>query len=174
MAHENAGETQSRYRHQKAGVAARIGILRTYGYPNYWSGAGCGDGSVSGDLTTAGRIEEEFRATELALRDHRMIVTSGAAMRSPATVSRRRGDACPTAALGQSRERRTPFPTAMSCTSSALVGADTVTTVPPATMEAFRNHGRARVTLGTEETEAEAAALLAKVATLRLDLQCDH
>ena len=53
----------------------------------------------------------------------------------------------------------------------SLVGAETVTTVPPTTMEAFRNHGRARITLGTEETEAEAAALLAKVATLRLDLQ---
>jgi transaldolase len=52
----------------------------------------------------------------------------------------------------------------------SLVGPDTVTTVPPKTMDAFRGHGRVRVTLGTEETEAEAAATLDKAAALGLDL----
>jgi transaldolase len=52
----------------------------------------------------------------------------------------------------------------------SLVGPDTVTTVPPKTMDAFRDHGRVRVTLGTEETEAEAAATLDKAAALGLDL----
>ena len=33
----------------------------------------------------------------------------------------------------------------------ALIGPDTITTVPPATMDAFRDHGRVRITLGTEE-----------------------
>ena len=39
----------------------------------------------------------------------------------------------------------------------ALIGPDTITTVPPATMDAFREHGRVRVTLGTEEENVEAA-----------------
>jgi transaldolase len=39
----------------------------------------------------------------------------------------------------------------------ALIGPDTITTVPPATMDAFRDHGRVRVTLGTEEENVEAA-----------------
>jgi transaldolase len=39
----------------------------------------------------------------------------------------------------------------------ALVGADTITTIPPATMDAFRDHGRVQVTLGTEEEDADAA-----------------
>ena len=39
----------------------------------------------------------------------------------------------------------------------ALIGPDTITTVPPATMDAFREHGRVRVTLGTAAEEAEAA-----------------
>jgi sporulation protein YlmC with PRC-barrel domain len=35
-----------------------------YGYPNHWSGAGLwGMGAYPGDLTTAGRIEEELRAS---------------------------------------------------------------------------------------------------------------
>jgi transaldolase len=52
----------------------------------------------------------------------------------------------------------------------SLVGPDTVTTVPPATMGAFRDHGRARVTLGTQETDVEAMATLERVAALGLDL----
>ena len=52
----------------------------------------------------------------------------------------------------------------------SLVGPDTVTTVPPKTMEAFRDHGRVRVTLGTEEVEVDAAATLEKATDLGLDL----
>lgn len=43
----------------------------------------------------------------------------------------------------------------------ALIGPDTVTTVPPATMDAFRDHGRVQVTLGTEGEEAETALVTA-------------
>ncbi len=50
------------------------------------------------------------------------------------------------------------------------MGPETVTTVPPATMDAFRDHGRVRVTLGTEETDAEAIATLDKAAALGLDV----
>ena len=50
----------------------------------------------------------------------------------------------------------------------ALIGPDTITTVPPATMDAFRDHGRVRVTLGTEGKEAE--AVLATAEALGLDL----
>jgi transaldolase len=50
----------------------------------------------------------------------------------------------------------------------ALVGPDTITTVPPATMDAFRDHGRVRVTLGTEEEDAEAA--LGNATDLGLDV----
>jgi transaldolase len=50
----------------------------------------------------------------------------------------------------------------------ALIGPDTITTVPPATMDAFREHGRVRVTLGTAAEEAEAA--LTRAAVLGLDL----
>jgi transaldolase len=39
----------------------------------------------------------------------------------------------------------------------ALIEPDTITTVPPATMDGFRDHGRVRVTLGTEEENVEAA-----------------
>ena len=52
----------------------------------------------------------------------------------------------------------------------SLVGPETVTTVPPATMDAFRDHGRVHVTLGTGETETGAAATLERVAALGLDL----
>jgi transaldolase len=52
----------------------------------------------------------------------------------------------------------------------SLIAPDTVTTVPPTTMDAFRDHGRVRVTLGTENTEAGAAATLDKAARLGLDL----
>ena len=48
----------------------------------------------------------------------------------------------------------------------SLVAPDTVTTVPPNTMDAFRDHGRAEVTLGTEKTDAEATATLNKAADL--------
>jgi transaldolase len=50
----------------------------------------------------------------------------------------------------------------------ALIGPDTITTVPPVTLDAFRDHGRVRVTLGTEEQEAE--AVLATAAALGLDM----
>ena len=50
----------------------------------------------------------------------------------------------------------------------ALIGPDTITTVPPATMDAFRDHGRVRVTLGTEGEEAD--AVLASAAALGLDV----
>jgi transaldolase len=50
----------------------------------------------------------------------------------------------------------------------ALIGPDTITTVPPATLDAFRDHGRVRVTLGTEEEEAH--TVLATAAALGLDL----
>ena len=52
----------------------------------------------------------------------------------------------------------------------SLVGRDTITTVPPATLTAFRDHGRVRVTLGTEDVEADAAATLDKATALGLDL----
>ena len=52
----------------------------------------------------------------------------------------------------------------------SLIGPDTITTVPPATMDAFRDHGRVRVTVGTEEVDAEAAAILDKAAALDLDV----
>ena len=50
----------------------------------------------------------------------------------------------------------------------ALIGPETITTVPPATLDAFRDHGRVRVTLGTEEEEAE--TVLATAAALGLDV----
>jgi transaldolase len=51
-----------------------------------------------------------------------------------------------------------------------LVGPDTVTTVPPKTMDAFRDHGRVQIALGAKESEAEASAVLDKAAVLGLDL----
>ena len=51
----------------------------------------------------------------------------------------------------------------------ALIGPETITTVPPATMDAFRDHGRVRVTLGTSEEEAE--TVLANATALGLDLR---
>src|SRR5688572_1186939 len=50
----------------------------------------------------------------------------------------------------------------------ALIGPDTITTVPPATLDAFRDHGRVRVTLETGDQEAE--AVLATAAALGLDV----
>jgi transaldolase len=50
----------------------------------------------------------------------------------------------------------------------ALIGPDTITTVPPATLDAFRDHGRVRVTLGTEEQEMD--AVLTAAAALGLDV----
>ena len=50
----------------------------------------------------------------------------------------------------------------------ALIGPETITTVPPATLDAFRDHGRVRVTLGTEDQRAE--AVLATAAALGLDV----
>ena len=51
----------------------------------------------------------------------------------------------------------------------ALIYPDTITTVPPATMDAFRDHGRVRVMRGTQE-EAETDATLASAAALGLDV----
>jgi transaldolase len=53
----------------------------------------------------------------------------------------------------------------------SLIAPDTVTTVPPDTMDAFRDHGRVRVTLGTEDTDAAASASLDKAATLGIDVR---
>ena len=50
----------------------------------------------------------------------------------------------------------------------ALIGPETITTVPPATLDAFRDHGRVRATLGTEDQEVE--AVLATAAALGLDV----
>jgi transaldolase len=50
----------------------------------------------------------------------------------------------------------------------ALIGQDTITTVPPGTMDAFRDHGRVQTTLGTNLEGAEAA--LENAAALGLDL----
>jgi transaldolase len=50
----------------------------------------------------------------------------------------------------------------------ALIGPDTITTVPPATMDAFRDHGQVRVTLGTEAKEAD--AVFAKAGALGIDV----
>ena len=59
-----------------------------------------------------------------------------------------------------------------------LIGPDTITTVPPATLDAFRDHGRVRVILGTEDKEAEAVlaaaeALGLSVHTITEQLQTD-
>ncbi len=50
----------------------------------------------------------------------------------------------------------------------ALIGPETITTVPPTTLDAFQDHGRVRVTLGTEDQEAE--AVMATAAALGLDV----
>jgi transaldolase/glucose-6-phosphate isomerase len=49
-----------------------------------------------------------------------------------------------------------------------LIGADTVNTMPPATMDAFRDHGKARVSL-TEDV-AGARTVMAEVERLKLPL----
>jgi transaldolase len=53
----------------------------------------------------------------------------------------------------------------------SLVAPDTVTTVPPKTMDAFRDHGRVQVTLGTGNTHAEATSTLDKAAALGIDVR---
>ena len=55
-----------------------------------------------------------------------------------------------------------------------LIGRDTVNTVPPATLDAFRDHGKVRDTL--EENVAEAAQVLADLADagISLDSITDH
>ncbi len=50
----------------------------------------------------------------------------------------------------------------------ALIGRDTVTTVPPATLEAFRDHGQVRPSLNGTEHQAE--AILAAAERLGLDV----
>jgi transaldolase/glucose-6-phosphate isomerase len=50
-----------------------------------------------------------------------------------------------------------------------LIGPDTVNTIPPATFEAFRDHGRVRASLG-EDVEA-AGAVLADLADAGIDLE---
>jgi len=52
----------------------------------------------------------------------------------------------------------------------SLVGPETVTTVPPSTMDAFRDHGRVRVALGTKDTEADADVAVGRAAAIGLDL----
>jgi transaldolase/glucose-6-phosphate isomerase len=49
-----------------------------------------------------------------------------------------------------------------------LIGADTVNTIPPATLDGFRDHGTARASL--TENPREAAAILAEAERLGLDL----
>jgi transaldolase len=51
-----------------------------------------------------------------------------------------------------------------------LIGLDTVTTIPPATLDAFRSHGRVRGATVTEGTD-EAGAALSRLAGLGIDLQ---
>jgi transaldolase len=51
-----------------------------------------------------------------------------------------------------------------------LIGPDTVTTVPPATLDAFRNHGRVRGAAVAEGLE-EARSALSRLAKLGIDLQ---
>jgi transaldolase len=50
----------------------------------------------------------------------------------------------------------------------ALIGPDTITTIPPATLDAFRDHGRVRVTLGTREQDTD--AVLRTATALGLDV----
>ena len=51
-----------------------------------------------------------------------------------------------------------------------LIGPDTVTTIPPSTMDAFRNHGRVTGATGAEGVD-EARAALSRLAGLGIDLQ---
>lgn len=51
----------------------------------------------------------------------------------------------------------------------ALIGPETVDTIPPATLDAFRDHGRVRLTL--EEGADEAERQLRELAALGIDLQ---
>ncbi len=50
----------------------------------------------------------------------------------------------------------------------ALIGPETVNTVPPATLDAFRDHGKARVTLTEQLDDAE--AVFAEIERLQLPL----
>jgi transaldolase/glucose-6-phosphate isomerase len=50
-----------------------------------------------------------------------------------------------------------------------LIAAQTINTLPPATLNAFREHGRVRDTLESNVSEAEAA--LARLASLNIDLE---
>ena len=52
--------------------------------------------------------------------------------------------------------------------ADALIGADTVDTMPPATMDAFRDHGKVSDSL--TQGPAEAEHLLAEALALGLDL----
>ena len=51
-----------------------------------------------------------------------------------------------------------------------LIGPDTVTTIPPATLDAFRSHGRVRGATVAEGVD-EAGAALSRLAGLGIDLQ---
>ena len=51
----------------------------------------------------------------------------------------------------------------------SLIGPDTVNTLPPATFTAFRDHGKARLTI--EENLDEARSMLAKLAEVGIDLK---
>jgi transaldolase/glucose-6-phosphate isomerase len=50
-----------------------------------------------------------------------------------------------------------------------LIGPDTVNTIPPATFDAFRDHGRVRSTLGERVAEARAALAALEAAGVSLD-----
>ena len=52
----------------------------------------------------------------------------------------------------------------------ALIGSDTITTVPPATLDAFRDHGRVGVALRRYDDGAGAEVVLAVAAALGLDV----
>ena len=68
--------------------------------------------------------------------------------------------------MGQHGNQERPYSDVLYIES--LIGPDTITTVPPATLDAFRDHGRVRITLGKVGEEPE--AVLATAATLGLDV----
>ena len=61
------------------------------------------------------------------------------------------GSSQPTAAVGK---HSTKTPNTGMCYVEELIGPDTIDTMTPATIEAFRDHGRARATLAEDVTQA--------------------
>jgi transaldolase len=51
-----------------------------------------------------------------------------------------------------------------------LIGPDTVDTMPPATLEAFKDHGRVARTLDAPEAMEEARAIFKELADVGIDL----